>query len=89
LGLDRELSARYSFLLSVPAILGGLLLSLGQGLNGSVPAPLMALGFLVSALAGHQALKILTKLVIRGRLSLFAPWCLLTGLAALIWSVVT
>ncbi|MDR1546305.1 MAG: undecaprenyl-diphosphate phosphatase [Deltaproteobacteria bacterium] len=87
LGLERELAARYSFLLSIPAILGGLALSLAQGLSSALGPATLALGFSVAAVAGWWALKLLTGLVDRGRLHFFAPWCLLAGLAALLLPV--
>jgi undecaprenyl-diphosphatase len=84
LGLDRELAARYSFLLSIPAILGGLALSLAQGQASSLPPWLLLAGLAVSAVTGYLSLRLLAYIVDRGRLPLFAPWCLLVGLAALL-----
>jgi undecaprenyl-diphosphatase len=88
LGLRRELAARFSFLLSIPAIVGGLALSLGQGLESSFALPWLLLGLAAAALCGYAALRLLTSLVERGRLALFAPWCVLVGLAAIAWWLV-
>jgi undecaprenyl-diphosphatase len=86
LGLSRELSTKYSFLLSIPAILGGLLLSLGQGLTSGLAPGYLLLGFITAALVGYFSLRFLTYVVDRGRLALFAPWCVLAGLLALTYS---
>ena len=86
LGFRRELAARFSFLLSIPAIVGGLALSLGQGLSSSLAPPWLVLGLLGAGICGLMALKWLTMLVDQGRLALFAPWCGLIGLFAIIWS---
>jgi undecaprenyl-diphosphatase len=82
LGLESSLAARYSFLLSVPAILGGLLLKLSDADSSSFPAQAAALGFAVSALSGFLALKLLTFIVNRERFHYFAPWCLAAALLA-------
>ena len=82
LGLKRDLAARFSFLLSIPAIAGGLALSLGQGMESSFPAGLLLFGLALAAICGWWALAILTALVDRGRFALFAPWCLGAGLLA-------
>ncbi|MDR2367143.1 MAG: undecaprenyl-diphosphate phosphatase, partial [Deltaproteobacteria bacterium] len=79
LGLTRDLSAKYSFLLSIPAILGGLLLSVGQGQTSSLGPGYLLIGLAVSALVGYCSLRFLTYVVDRGRLALFAPWCFSVG----------
>jgi undecaprenyl-diphosphatase len=86
LGLTRELSAKYSFLLSIPAILGGLLLSYGSGYGSDLAAPYLLLGLFTAAIVGYLSLKFLTYIVDRGKLALFAPWCALAGLLALFWA---
>lgn len=80
LGLDRELAARYSFLLFIPAVLGALavqLVSSGPGVFG--PAALAA-GFAAALVSGLAALTLLLKLVQRGHLHYFAYYCWLAGL---------
>jgi len=76
LGIDREMSARFSFLLAVPAILGALLLEVGDaGVSGVVDAaPVLVVGFMAAAVTGVVALALLVPLVRRGRLSYFAAY---------------
>ncbi len=85
-GMDRDLAARFSFVLSVPAILGALLLQL-MHLNQAAPVGLSPLltGAAVAAVSGFVALKLLIRLVRGGRLHLFAWYCWALGLAALAW----
>ena len=85
LGLNRDTAARFSFLLSIPAILGALLLSLVSGADtwGEFSAATLILGTLVSAGVGYAALATLIKIVRHGRLYYFAPYCLLLGLLTL------
>jgi undecaprenyl-diphosphatase len=86
LGIDREVAGRYSFLLSIPAIMGALVLGLDPSLtHTTLPTATLGLGILTAAIVGYAALLILLKMVKKGRLYYFAPYCWLLGLSALIW----
>jgi undecaprenyl-diphosphatase len=88
LGIDREMAARYSFLLSIPAIIGAGLLNLKDGIyqpDMAIRATL--LGFFTAALVGYAALKSLLQLVKKGRLHVFAPYCWLVGTLAIVFSL--
>ncbi|MCP4682838.1 MAG: undecaprenyl-diphosphate phosphatase [Desulfobacterales bacterium] len=79
MGLDRELAGRFSFLLSIPAIIGALILQLNfEDLErvGLIP---LVFGVLTSALLGFLALKVLMGIVNKGRLHYFAPYCWTLG----------
>lgn len=83
-GLDRDLAARFSFLLSIPAIIGALILQLFlEGVDG-VRLGTLFMGFLISAAVGFAALKIVVNMVRRGNLYLFTPYCLLLGLVIIL-----
>ncbi|MDQ7794819.1 MAG: undecaprenyl-diphosphate phosphatase [bacterium] len=90
-GMERETAARFSFLLSVPAILGAGLLELGQ-LRGmeepwpAWPALLPAVG--AAAVTGILAISLLLSVVRRGRIALFAYYCWMVGGTALLWLAV-
>ena len=87
LGIDREVAARYSFLLSIPAIVGAGALSLKDGLSQTDPAiRLSLLGAAAAALVGYAALKVLLRMVKKGRLYVFAPYCWLIGILAILFS---
>jgi undecaprenyl-diphosphatase len=83
LGCDRILAARYSFLLSIPAILGGLILKFSSASQSDFPMEAMATGFLVAAITGYLCLKLLSLLLEKDRFHIFAPWCVLAGLVAI------
>ena len=73
LGLQRDVAARLSFLLSIPAILGAVVLVAKDGVvlpTGSGPA--LVIGFLSSMVVGYAALVMLVSLVRRGGLHNFA-----------------
>ncbi len=88
LGLNRETAARFSFLLSIPAIAGAGLLGakdlIGQG---SLPFMVIAAGTLASCVVGYASLKLLVWMVRQGRLHFFAPYCAATGILALVISI--
>jgi undecaprenyl-diphosphatase len=84
--LGRETAARYSFLLSVPAILGATALEMRGDLTSHFAASDFMAGFLTAAIAGCLALAFLTRLLKSGRFPVFAWWCWGVGGAALAWS---
>ncbi len=85
MGLDRETAARYSFLLSVPAIIGALILSLVTETTGAqLPLHIFVFALGTSFVVGYGALALLVKIVDKGHLYYFAPYCALVGIMALV-----
>ena len=88
LGLNRETAARFSFLLSIPAVAGAGLLGAGDLLGQSdLPTAIIATGTLVSCIVGYASLKLLVWMVRRGRLHFFAPYCVGLGILAFVISI--
>ena len=87
LGINREVSGRFSFLLSIPAIVGALALELKSGLGNSMPIGITILGTLTAAVVGSIALMILLSMVKRGHLHRFSPYCWIVGALAVAWSI--
>ena len=86
LKIDRELAGRYSFLLSIPAMLGALAVALkSETIQGSVSGGMILLGMFTAGCVGFMALKLLLHIVKTGRLYLFAPYCWLAGGLVLIF----
>lgn len=87
LGFHRELAARFSFLLSVPAIVGALVLLAKDGITvqGAHAAPLL-IGFVSSMVVGYLALVMLVQLVKRGNLHRFTWYVWPLAVVALVWS---
>lgn len=82
-GVRRDNAARFSFLLSIPAIMGAAMLKLSETGGVSVLTADTAVGFAVSALTGYLALKVLLRFVKKGKLSVFSWYCWLLGLTGL------
>lgn len=81
LGLDKQVAARFSFLMSVPAVAGALLLyvrELVQGTPDLSPGVLL-LGGVVSFVVGLGALHLLIAVLRRGRFAAFAIYCWILG----------
>ena len=84
LGVDRKVAGRYSFLLSIPAIVGALLLSLDTPeLHTTIPVSTILAGSIISAVVGWLALMLLLRVVDRGQLHRFAPYCWIVGVVTL------
>ncbi|RME25918.1 MAG: undecaprenyl-diphosphate phosphatase [Deltaproteobacteria bacterium] len=71
LGLRRDVAARYSFLLSIPAILGAFSLKVGELSTDQASLGPLVVGFAASAVSGYLALRVLLKLVDSGDFSRF------------------
>lgn len=89
-GVEREQLVRYSFLLSIPAILGAAAIDVvamdeqQKAQLASIGAESYIAGAVVSAAVGYASIRILIKLVIKGKFYLFAFYCFAIGVATLL-----
>lgn len=86
-GLSRKDAASFSFLLSIPIMLGASLLAVNELINNHdllfhLATPLM-LGFITAAITGYLVIRWLMHFLIHKRLSYFAYYCLGLGLLGL------
>lgn len=89
LGLNRHTAAQFSFLLSIPAILGAQILSIKDMMEKGLTIDSVTLyATIASFITGLIALKILLKLVHSGRFHLFAPYCWLIGALVLLSKII-
>lgn len=89
LGLERELAARFSFLLSIPAILGAALVQTKDITSILDISTVSALaGFLAAIITGYLAIKLMLKLVKERDLLIFAYYCWIVGPLAIILSLI-
>ena len=88
LGMSRLASARFTFLLSVPAI-GAAAVHQGLKLRHEVLTghdwTLFAVGLVTSAVVGYLAVGFLLKFLVNHRLDVFAWYRIVIGVAILIW----
>ncbi len=88
LGMERESVARFSFLMSVPAILGAVVLQLKDLLQSPPTSAEMldlVVGALVAFLSGYVAIIWLLDMVKKGKLRWFGYYCFALALTGLIW----
>jgi undecaprenyl-diphosphatase len=74
-GVDREEAARFSLLLSVPAILGAVLLELKDISGIDISVWTIIAGTVVAFVVGYVAIKVLLRTLRRGQFSRFAYYC--------------
>ena len=78
-GFERETAVQYSFILGIPAILGGCLLQKAMDIE-----PLnFAVGFIVSAIVGICAIKMVNWLVKSDKFKIFAVYTLILGVVVI------
>lgn len=87
-GLSRQGAARFSFLLSIPVILGAGLVQIpdfAHSLGAETGAWLnYLLGALSAALSGYAAIWLFVRLIVRGRFTPFIPYLAAVGMLALL-----
>ncbi|UII78135.1 undecaprenyl-diphosphate phosphatase [Flagellimonas sp. CMM7] len=89
LGIDKSKSARFSFLMVVPLIIGKVakdILSGDINFEGGETAA-MGAGFAAAFIAGLAACTWMLKIVRQSKLTYFAIYCLIVGLIAIAWSI--
>ena len=88
-GLSREQAVNFSFLLSIPAILGAALTRIPSVVAGPVPAGELlpcVCGMLTAGLTGALAIRLLRWLSKRADFRIFSLYCVLIGSAILLWA---
>lgn len=86
-GLDRTFAVRFSFLMSLPAVLGATLLEvIDAAKTGVDPAliPKYILGMAVAAVSGYFAIRLVNLLAKKGRFGAFAYYCWAVGIVTII-----
>ena len=90
-GFDRNFAVRFSFLLSIPAVLGANLLDLLNAVQAGIDwsmLPLYAVGIVTAAVSGYFCLKLLRFIAAKGTFGAFAYYCWFAGAATLLLTLV-
>ena len=89
-GFDRKFAVRYSFLLSIPAILGANILSIKDALATVVwsEVPVYLVGVAVAAAVGYACIRLLKMIADKGKFGFFAYYCWGVGIITLILTVI-
>ena len=79
IGLEREYAARYSFLLSVPAVIGAGVIQIKDIATLDISLTVLLAGFISSVIFGYLSIKLLMKIIKGWSLNVFAYYCLIIG----------
>lgn len=90
-GFNRSLAVKFSFILSIPAILGAAVMEM-PGFFASIPDTPTLLCYLAGALAamlvGILAIKLITWIAEHATFRVFSYYCFAVGVAAIVWGIV-
>ena len=89
-GFEKNFAVRYSFIMSIPAILGALVLELkdiGEAAVSGSELVYFGVGALVAAVTGYFAIKVMLAAVRKKKYRYFAYYCFIIGLIAVFWNL--
>jgi undecaprenyl-diphosphatase len=89
-GVTRQAATTFSFLLSVPAVGGAVLLKsidIARGTSGGLALGQLLFGAVISFAVGVAALRFLIRIVSQRKLHWFAYYCLALGTAVTAWQL--
>ncbi|MCC8099839.1 MAG: undecaprenyl-diphosphate phosphatase [Clostridiales bacterium] len=89
-GYDRDFAVCYSFLLSLPAVIGANILSVGDAVEAGIDTsllPIYAVGVVIAAVSGYFAIRLVNLLTDKGKFGGFAYYCWGVGLLAVLLAV--
>jgi len=85
-GVDRATSARFSFLLVIPVVLGGMAMMAKDAITlKNEEVSFLILGSVVAAITGYISLRVLIRIVNNGKLHLFSYYCWPVGLFVILF----
>ena len=92
LGFDRKFAVRYSFLMSLPAVLGATILEVKDvlGVEGGLPEgmlPKYLFGMAIAGVVGYFSIRLVNLLAAKGKFGAFAYYCWAAGLISLVLSL--
>jgi undecaprenyl-diphosphatase len=89
-GMKRELAVRFAFLISIPSVLGAILLEAPDAFGAGVEAamlPSLGVGLVVSMLSGFFAIKAMIRVVSIGKLRYFSFYTWALGAAVILYAL--
>ena len=90
-GYERSFAVRFSFLMSIPAILGANILSLKDAMEAGIiwgDVPMYLVGVAVAAVSGYACIRLLKMIAAKGKFGAFAYYCWAVGALTLIMTMV-
>lgn len=90
-GLSREFAVKFSFLLSIPAVLGANILSIVDAVRQGVVlsnVPAYLVGMLAAMLSGIGAISLIKHIAAKGKFGGFAYYCWVMGVLSIILTMI-
>ena len=90
-GFDRKFAVRFSFLLSIPAVLGANILSLKDAVEAGVDwsqVPVYLIGVATAAVSGYLCIGLLRRIANKGKFGAFAYYCWAVGLLTIVLQLI-
>ena len=90
-GFERKFAVRFSFLLSIPAVLGANILSLADAAKAGInwaEVPVYLVGVVTAAVVGYLCIRLLRFIADRGKFGAFAYYCWAVGVLTLVLNVI-
>jgi len=87
-GIDKKTVFKFSFLLSIPAIIGANLLELIKNPVTQTDILPLFVCVITSAVVGYLSLKFLYRMLTKGKFYYFSFYCFILGLFVLIYSII-
>ena len=90
-GFERKFAVRFSFLLSIPAVLGANILSLADAAKAGInwaEVPVYLVGVVTAAVVGYLCIRLLRFIADRGKFGAFAYYCWAAGVLTLVLNVI-
>lgn len=91
MGFERKFAVRFSFLLSIPAVLGANILSLKDAFEAGIiwaEVPMYVVGVITAAVVGYACIRLLRLVAEKGRFGAFAYYCWAVGLLTLLLNAI-
>ena len=91
-GFDRKFAVKYSFIMSIPAILGAMVLQLkdiGSATIDKSQIGIYGIGMLIAAVVGYICIKAMLMIVKKRKFTYFSIYCLIVGAISIIGYFVT
>lgn len=90
-GLRREFAVKFSFLLSIPAVLGANILSIADAVKAGIDwasVPAYLIGMVFALISGVASIHFLRYISAKGRFGGFAYYCWVVGVLAIVMSLI-
>lgn len=90
-GFERKFAVRFSFLLSIPAVIGANILSLADAAKAGInwaEVPVYLVGVVTAAVMGYLCIRLLRFIAERGKFGAFAYYCWAVGVLTLVLNVI-